>query len=60
MFVFYNFSLSKIDTCKIKNQHNIKVIGKKSNKKNQITQLIINQILSGEMGGQEIKCNCNG
>jgi hypothetical protein len=41
MFVFYNFSLSKIDTYKIKNQHNIKVIGKKSKKKSDY--LINNQ-----------------
>ena len=32
-FFLYNFSLSKIDTYKIKNQQNIKMIGKKSNQK---------------------------
>jgi hypothetical protein len=49
-FIGFNNFLSKINTYKIKNQLNIKVIGKKKSNQNKLNvQLIINQILNDEI-----------
>jgi len=49
-FIGFNNFLPKINTYKIKNQLNIKVIGKKKSNQNKLSvQLIINQILNDEI-----------
>jgi hypothetical protein len=49
IYIYIYIFISKIDIYKIKNQSNIKAIGKNQNETNYVAQIIINQILNDEI-----------